>query len=235
MAQSIETWFSSMGQITRFLLGYVLLSTSAIAFGALNPSYLAVYYPSSSSYAEIWRPFTSALYFGPFSFPWIMTVLLFVTYANNNETRGFTNKTADFVYMLLFIILGLGVIGAFISIPWTGHSFIMALCWIHCKRNVTDRILFFGFECRSAYFPWVLVIFEFFLAQSLLPNFLGILMGHLYLFLKDILPYTHGYNLLNTPGWFVLLIVGAGLGTTSFTPNFTPRRSWGRGHVLGSQ
>ncbi|CCW60839.1 unnamed protein product [Phytomonas sp. EM1] len=235
MAQNIETWFSSMGQITRLLLAYIVLSTGAVAFGALDPAYLAIYYPTLSSCIEIWRPFTSALFFGPFSFSWIMTVLLFVTYSSNNEIRGITNKPADFVFMLFLLTLTLGFIGGFIGIPWTGHSLILALCWIHCKRNTADRILFLGFECRSAYFPWVLVIFEFILAQSLLPNLLGVFVGHLYFFFKDILPSTHNYQLLNTPVWLVNLVFRAGLGVSSGSPSPVPPRSWGRGHVLGSQ
>jgi hypothetical protein len=35
----------------------------------------------------------------------------------------------------------------------------------------------------------------------------GLAVGHLYIVLKDILPVSHGYNLMKTPRWMYIILI----------------------------
>ena len=67
-----------------------------------------------------------------------------------------------------------------------------------CKRHV----VFWGFGFKAWHLPFVLLAFGVLLGANPMLDILGILVGHLYHFLSDILPNTHyRYDILKCPQW----------------------------------
>jgi len=59
--------------------------------------------------------------------------------------------------------------------------------------------LYFGFKIKSAYFPFLLMGINFLMEASLKGDILGLIVGHMFIVVKDILPASHQKNYLKTP------------------------------------
>lgn len=75
----------------------------------------------------------------------------------------------------------------------------MSITYIYCKRNPNVTFMFMMiFKVKAIYFIWIdfaqIVLFE-----SLAYAVSGLVVGHLYIYFKDILPISHGKNFLKTP------------------------------------
>ena len=57
----------------------------------------------------------------------------------------------------------------------------------------------------AAYLPWVYMGFNVLMGQSIMMFIIGLISGHLYIFLKDIVPVSHQYNFLRTPAFLYTL------------------------------
>lgn len=54
---------------------------------------------------------------------------------------------------------------------------------------------------QAFYLPWAMLALDVIFGSPLLPNFLGIIAGHLYYFLTVLHPLAGGRNILATPRW----------------------------------
>eukprot|EP00028_Trichosphaerium_sp_Am-I-7-wt_P007131 CAMPEP_0168521246 /NCGR_PEP_ID=MMETSP0405-20121227/8542_1 /TAXON_ID=498012 /ORGANISM="Trichosphaerium sp, Strain Am-I-7 wt" /LENGTH=101 /DNA_ID=CAMNT_0008542429 /DNA_START=406 /DNA_END=711 /DNA_ORIENTATION=+ len=99
--------------------------------------------------------------------------------------------------------------------------------------------LMFGLRFPSAYFPWVLMGMRLLMSGSLpIAELLGVLTGHLYYYMQDVIPATQGRPpILVTPNfikkWFNEPIGGQHPGPQG-GPR-TPGYNWGGGNRLGGQ
>lgn len=250
MAQSFEAWYNALPRVTRLILVATVVITAVSTFGLISPYWLVL---TRSFLIDLqwWRPLTATLFLGNFSFPWLMSVGMLLTYLKYNEENDFKGKTADFVWMLLVLMIGLTVLGVLFQLPIVSFAFMMALCWVFCKRNPALRLSLLGFEFNANVFPWVLMGFHVILGQGILEDVCGIVVGHLFVFLRDVLPATHGHRLLETPLWLKRRIPELGNpGFQTLHPEVHPqdarfgqrnapqqdpgRHNWGRGRPLGA-
>lgn len=59
---------------------------------------------------------------------------------------------------------------------------------------------------KSSNLPWVLVLLSVLTGGDPFKDLIGIAAGHTYIFLKTILPRSHGYDLLKTPKFIIKLV-----------------------------
>ena len=78
-----------------------------------------------------------------------------------------------------------------------------ALIYITCKRYPDDIIRFmFMINVQAKYFPFVSAGFNLLSGASIWNELIGIGVGHLYVYLKDVYPHKHGgKDYLRTPNW----------------------------------
>lgn len=255
MSQNFGDWFNQLGLVTRFSLVAAVGLSAASSLNLVNVSRLLLTSEAVTSF-QLWRFVTASFFLGNFSFQWLMTIATFVTYVKNNEEHDFKGKTADLVYMFIVVIAGLSGVGLYFNLYVTSFSFLMALCWIFCKRHPEQQLTLFGFAFRSAVFPWALMALHFVMGGGLLADFLGVVVGHAYVFVKDVLPATHQQRWLETPMWLrrqfpqpTTRVTSFGAEVHPYDPRFqTGRRgeaaqggasrggahSWGQGRALGS-
>lgn len=253
MAQSFDAWLNSLGFLTRYALGAVFVLTCLVSLHIVSP-YHVVLLSTTFTEFQLWRLFTAALFFGSFSLPWLFSVAMFVSYMNYNETYDFKEKTGDFLWMLLFLLLCNSLGGVLLGLFTTSFALLMSLCWVFCRRHPELKMNLYGFEFASNTFPWILLLFHFILGQSVMEDILGIFVGHVFFFLRDVMPKTHGGDPLRTPAWFLRYVMPnsgrVGFGTVHpATHNAHDARfarpqqraadagqqhRWGTGRVLGS-
>ena len=77
-----------------------------------------------------------------------------------------------------------------------------------------------GFPVTSCHLPWVLMGFHLFTGGDPFTDLIGVAAGHMYIYLKTILPDSHGYDLVKTPGFMHALV--AKLNTMGQDPRQAP-------------
>jgi hypothetical protein len=75
----------------------------------------------------------------------------------------------------------------------------MSITYIYCKRNPNvEFMIMMIFKVKAIYFIWV-EFFQIVLYESFSYALVGLVVGHLYIYFKDILPISHGKQFLRTP------------------------------------
>jgi hypothetical protein len=65
-----------------------------------------------------------------------------------------------------------------------------------------------GVNLKSGYFPWIYMGFNVLLGESFLVYVVGLFLGHLYIFIKDIMLLKTHKDYLPTPKFFEKLVYG---------------------------
>ena len=147
---------------------------------------------------ELWRLFTSFLYFGNFGFStFIHTIMLF------NASKDLENcGGAQYLYFICIVYIGsLAAAGVF-TIPFISDVFFLAVCYVNCRKNRDSKIALMGlpFSVSAAYIPYIFLAFGFSYA-----NIVGICFGHVYYFFEEVypkLPNSRNRRILACPEFF---------------------------------
>lgn len=133
-----------------------------------------------------------------------------VKYSKSLEEGSFRNRSADFLWMLLFGGIILILLSPFASVQFLGSSLTFMMVYVWGRRHPRLPLSFLGiFTFSAAYLPWVLLAFSVMLGSSPVVDLLGMAAGHTYYFLEDVYPHTaHGRRLLKTPGVIKALFPG---------------------------
>ena len=79
-------------------------------------------------------------------------------------------------------------------------SFAFALIYIFCKKFPTKIFgVLFVLRMKSAHFPWFYIVFNILMGHSYKNLLIGLIVGHMYIYLKEILPISHKVRILATP------------------------------------
>ena len=243
MAQSFESWWSQLGPLTKFALVTAILCTASISMGIVDARLLMVDTEGLFYRFELWRPFTSTFLLGKFGFPWLMNLAMLVTYVKNHEEIGFPGRTADMIWMMVLMGSFEQVAAALLDMKLVAFSFVMSLCWVFCKRNPSYTMSIYVFSFSANMFPWALMLFHVVMGMNFVDDLVGIVAGHAFLFLHDVLPVTHNISVIKTPQFLLNYFPPQRLGPSGL--NHIPqarqaaqqqpaRHAWGTGRVLGN-
>lgn len=198
----ITELFENMPTFTKcyVILSLVLGLLAFLKFLPMNLVYVMV--PS-----EIWNPkfLLSFCFLGKLSVGLFFELYFFSLTTGRLEMSYKPNRYPEFFIMILF--LGLVCFLLEIVVSWGGYallskSFVMSLTYVYCKRNPHEKMMLMYFiTCKAAYLPFALVGLEILQGGSIWSSLIGIAAGHLYFYLKDILPVSHRKDFLRTPLW----------------------------------
>lgn len=249
----IAQWFKNLPIFTRYWLGLTAGFSLFGRFGFFKAYNLILLYEPFIHRFQIWRPFT-ALFFYPLSpqtgFHFLINCYFLYSYSLRLERDVFTDRPADYLFMLLFNWLCCVIVGLIAEISLLMDPMVLSVLYIWCQLNQDVIVNFwFGSQFKAMYLPWVLFAFNLIISGGGILELVGILVGHLYFFLMFKYPQEMGGpQLLKTPSffydWFPNTRTIHGFGSVPMArqgPNEPtraadpgPRRhSWGRGHVLG--
>lgn len=123
------------------------------------------------------------------------------------EENSFRNRTGDFFFMLIFGATLMIMIAFFVNLVFLGHALTIMLVYVWSRRNPMVRMNFFGLlNFHAPYLPWVLLGFSLLLGNAIMVDLMGIMVGHIYYFLEDVLPLQfNGWKVLKTPAFIKAL------------------------------
>jgi len=246
MANSLEDTFNNLPKITRAYLVTAFGTTLAVTLGFLDPYKLLFVWDNVWRDFHLWRVFTCFIFLGNFSFPFLMSLFFLVRYSGMLEATPFeaggSSTTADYAYCLLcgaVVLLGMGFL---MGLPLLGQSMIFYILYVWSRKYESQPVSFFGFQFVGLYMPWVMVAFALLIGNSIVEQMIGIVCGHVFYFLMEVLPRTHGTDLLRPMPKFLDDIFSSGQFTTTQAQNGGPVRgarpqghNWGAGRALGAQ
>jgi len=78
--------------------------------------------------------------------------------------------------------------------------------YVWCKLEPDAMVSLWGCPIKAANLPWVLLGLSLLTGGDPFKDLIGVAAGHTFIYLKLILPQSHGYNLLTTPRWTETLV-----------------------------
>lgn len=261
-----QNWWAELPVITKSLLAATLLSTAATTFNLTTPANFALIWPLVKEKFQIWRLVGCFIYAGPFRFQYFIHMLMLYQNSSRYEADPFNTggggSSADYVFLLLFAMTCFLLISLVFYMPFLAEPLLFTIMYSACRRSPDAITSFFGLKFKNLYVPWVNVAYRLLIGDGVLPALIGIAVGHVYYFLVEVVPATHGKTLLTTPNFCFSLVeylsgrsVGRAPATSAYVPparaaaaasassSSQPSRptgastgyNWGSGRTLGTR
>jgi len=247
-----STWFKSIPYFTRHWLALTIGFSLLGRFGFVSGYHFYLLYEHTLKQWQLWRPVT-ALFFYPITretgFHFLINCYFLLQYSSKLEVGHFLGYPADYLHLLVFNWLCCVGTALIVGFPVLMDPMVLSVLYIWCQLNRDVQVFFwFGSKFKAMYLPWVLLAFNVIIAGGGLMELVGIVVGHLYFFLKFKYPQEMGGpTLLSTPSifrkWFPDERGGTyGFGQPAGFSRQEPaaggaarqRHSWGQGYTLGS-
>ena len=229
-------WFNSLPPITRTWLGASFGTTALATLDFLRPSQLLFDWHRIRHDLELWRIVTSFCYCGGTlqQFHVLILLYLIVIHGRPYEQSPFPTgggRTADAAFAWLFCIVVIlatfpliNEYGAIllparyahpVLYPLFTRTLVYAILYLWSRRNPNARIQLNFVPVQGRYLPFAYVGFSLALGNRLNELIHGIVVGHLYYYLVDVVPTILGRRVLTTPR-FLVDLVGGGPGAADF-------------------
>ncbi|RUP44775.1 hypothetical protein BC936DRAFT_149023 [Jimgerdemannia flammicorona] len=200
LLNGLRDWYNTVPPITRTLFMATLGLSVLGGLRLVNPYFLVLVWPDAITKFQVWRLFTS-FFFHKLGFAFVMNLYFLYQYSQDLETQAFGNRTADYLFFVLFV-MGLELIASyFLSLFLLGDALMLALVYVwsqHFRHKIVSFL--FGFTFKAVYLPWVLVAYDILLGSGIPTGLIvGIVTGHTYWFLDSVYPAAGGPRLLRTP------------------------------------
>jgi len=228
---SPQDWFKALPPFTRYYFATALATTIGATLGIITPNWIVLDFPSLFYRFHIWRPITCFIYFGAFGFPFIIQMFILTRYLTSME-QGFPagpRGTAEMTFFVAFTALCMIAISYFWeNLRFPGPALVFSALYVWSRRNAYLDVVFWGFKFQAWTFPFVILVLAFLGLGSPMQDLVGLIVGHLYHFLVDIVPSVYGVSVLKTPEFLYRLFESGAIRQ--------PRQQWmqGAGYSLGS-
>jgi Derlin-2/3 len=125
----------------------------------------------------------------------------------------------------------------------SGVPLILSCVYIWSKNFGEGNVSLYGLvTIKAFYLPFAFLAMSVLMGDSYWPDLVGIIVGHIYYFFKDLYPISSGNHPLRTPNWLKRIVADWGLGrppvagpnaaAAAADPGF--RAFYGRGMRLGT-
>ena len=199
-------FFQQSPKITKILTLSSILICLLTWFEIVSPLSLYLNYSLIFKKCQIWRIFTNFFYFGDFSLSLLFHMLIFFRNSKLLEKKIFKGSAPDYLYFILFCMVFLLIFNPFARIIFLSESLSFAMTYYWGRKSKTTNVEFMGvFTFRAPYLPWFYLVISFLLESDFKNDFYGLIIGHLYFYLKEILPRLKSVNnikILETPKFF---------------------------------
>lgn len=197
LLSSVGSMWTKTPPVTQVYIGCSLFLSLATFILNKNiwPEFLNLDWSKVFTRFEVWRPFTAFMFFGPLGMNYLLTIHFVWTYMSQLEKLNF-KAPEDFLVLIVFGAVTLIPLYSFLglSTKFLGHNLSTYLVYIWARLfEGTDVNVMDLFLLRAEVLPWFFCAQTFILEGEIpFADLLGIVVGHLYHYLKK-------RNLLTAP------------------------------------
>lgn len=249
---SPQELYNALPIVTKVLLTLTFGMTFLVSFNLLPFHYLIYSMEIVWARFEIWRIVTGCLFVGGFSFNFLIHMYMLyqisMAYESNAYNTGMGGTSADYAWMVILGMLSICLLDPIFHIAPQSDAFLYFLMYVRSRRAPNDIMNMWGFKFKALYMPWVYIAFRMLMGGSIKSAMAGAVLGHLFYFLVEVLPYSYEIDLIRTPqivGDMVAYASGRSQpapvqssrstgGGRAATAGGTTGYNWGRGHRLGT-
>jgi len=231
-----QAWFKSLPLVTRYWFGAALLTTCAGNFGFVSPMKLVYVWDNIWDDFEIWRFLTPFLFVGKFDFNTLMALYMLQSFSQRYETEpyntGAGGGTADYIFAMMFgtaaIFLSYPIMMMILPVPpMFARTLMFFVLYTWSKRHPTAPASIYGVQLKAIHLPFAYVVLSVLMGGLYSDLVHGIIVGHLFYFLVDVVPIVYGKDFLHTPqflidqvgiGEYVAPAPAAGVGNNTWAP-----------------
>ena len=156
---------------------------------------------------QIWRIFTTFLYFGELNLSLVFNMYIFFRDSKILEKKVFHGNCADYLFFICFCMISLLFLGIFTKSIFLSSSLNYSLMYYWGRKSKNNNVEFMGvFTFRAPYLSIFYLLITFLLGYDYTNLIYGIMVGHVYFFGKEILPRIkslNGLKLLETPNFLI--------------------------------
>ncbi|KAL4075140.1 Derlin [Scleroderma yunnanense] len=203
MPVGIETWLIQVPPVTRAWLLLSVATSLAVQCQVVTPLQLYFSYKSAFTNTQPWRILTTFFYFGPFSLDFVFHLFFFMRYSRMLEESSFSNKKADYFWLLLLSSVMLLALSPLFNLPFLSSSLAFVPIYVWSRRHPSTPISLFGiFTISAPYLPLALVVFSWMISgtwKAAAGDLMGCAVGHIGWFMRDVWTreMAGGYTLLS--------------------------------------
>ena len=207
-----QAWFQSLPLVTRYWFGAALVTTCAGNFNFVSPMKLIYIWDNIWENFEVWRFLTPFLFVGKFDFNTLMALYMLQSFSQRYETEpyntGAGGGTADYVFAMMFgtamIVLSYPFIMMVLPAPpMFARTLMFFVLYVWSKRHPTSPTSIWGIEMKAIHLPFAYVILSVLMGGMYADLLHGIVVGHLFYFLVDVVPIVYGKDMLHTPQFLI--------------------------------
>lgn len=204
-----EAWYRSLPVVTRTWFTLAIGLTCAGNFKVVSV-YSLLYNWEQLKAFEVWRLLTPFCYVGGWSFPTLIGLYMLVQYSRQYESSpyntGAGGGTADYAFCLTFGALGLlltyPLVMGFVS-PLFTRNLTFYILYIWSKQSPTAQVNVWGVPMKAQFLPFAYILLNLVMGNSYYDLIHGLVVGHAYYFLVDVVPAIYGKDYLHTPQIFI--------------------------------
>jgi len=185
----LMSWYMDIPPISRLYLTGAFLTTAACAVDMITPFSLYFSWELVVTQGQVWRLLTSYLFFGVFSIDFLFHMYFLVRYSRLLEEGEFRNRTAKYVWMLLFGWVHISWAASYLQVHFLGSALTFMMAYVWGRRNEDVKMSFLGFlTFHAPYLPWVMLAFSVVIGNAIMMDVLGIAVGHWYYYWEFVFP-----------------------------------------------
>ncbi|KAI0500728.1 hypothetical protein KFK09_018944 [Dendrobium nobile] len=206
-------YYRSLPPVTKAYGVLCLMTTAAAYLNLFDVRFILLSYELLLKKFQIWRIITNFFFLGPFSVYFGLRFVMLARYGVLLEKGAFNQRTADFLWMMIFGALSLLVFDLIPTVyfwrtdsvpqyqyPTLGPSLVFLNLYVWSREVPDSRISISGVvTIKGIYLPWAMLAVDLIFGVPLKPDIMGILAGHLYYFLAVLYPLSGRKNILKTP------------------------------------
>lgn len=209
---NVADWFHSLPFITRYWFGATVATTLGGNFEIITPMMLIWEWKQVKEKFELWRVLTSFLYAGPFKFGTVILVYMLYNMSSEYEkgpyNTGAGGGTADYIFALIFgssvLLVTYPFMKWFFPVPpLFCRNLVFFVMYLWSRRNPTAQSNIWGIPIPGVWLPFAYLALAVVTGDSGFDIIHGLIVGHLYYFLVDVIPEVQGREVLVTPSFLI--------------------------------
>mmetsp|Transcript_41176 Transcript_41176/g.60432 ORF Transcript_41176/g.60432 Transcript_41176/m.60432 type:complete len:286 (-) Transcript_41176:36-893(-) len=206
-----EAWFKGLPIITRCWFAAAFGLTCFGNFGFISVHKLVFMWEPLKDNFELWRILTPFCYAGPFKMETLFALYMLVTFSERYEAASPYNTgggggTADYAFCVLFgmasILLTYPLIMGMVM-PIFCRTMTFYVLYIWSKQNPNAQSNIWGVPIKALHLPFAYLGLSVLMGNPYLDLMHGMVIGHVYYFLVDVVPVLYGKDLLHTPQFLI--------------------------------